>query len=60
MIKKYICLIPTKNIVAYDYLFYVYKKRLDELQIPTLHLVLSSSTDAKAFEASLEAFSDIL
>ena len=45
---------------SYDYLFYVYKKRLDELQIPMLHLVLSSSTDAKAFEASLEAFSDIL
>lgn len=44
----------------YDYLYYVYKKQLDKLQIPMLHLVLSSSTDAKVFEASLEAFSDIL
>ncbi len=52
--------ITQKFCEPYDYLFSSYKQMLDEQSIPVLHLALSGSTDRRAFDASLQAFADIL
>lgn len=44
----------------YDYLFTAYQRMLEEQEIPVLRLVLSDSMDERAFEASLEAFADMI
>lgn len=44
----------------YDYLFASCKRMLEEQGIPALRIVLSGSSDVRTFEASLEAFADIL
>lgn len=44
----------------YDYLFPVYQRMLEDHGIPVLHLTLSDSMDERSFEASLEAFSDMI
>lgn len=52
--------ITQKFCEPYDYLFPIYKQMLDEHGIPVLHLSLSGSADVRTFDASLEAFADIL
>lgn len=44
----------------YDYLFTAYQRMLEEQHIPVLRLVMSGSMDERVFEASLEAFADMI
>lgn len=44
----------------YDYLFPVHQRMLGTQDIPVLHLTLSDSMDERTFEASLEAFADMI
>lgn len=44
----------------YDFLYSIYKKRLDELKIPSLLIRLSNSLDEQEVNLKVEAFSSIL
>lgn len=52
--------ITQKYCEPYDYLFSVYKRMLDELSIPALHLTLTNSTDSRCFDTAVESFVDLL
>lgn len=52
--------ISQKYCESYDYLYSVYKKRLDEMHIPMLHLSLLDSQDEKKVMLLVEAFADML
>lgn len=52
--------ITQKYCEPYDYMYSVYKKMLDENNIPVLRISLTDSTDSKVSEAAIEAFADIL
>lgn len=52
--------VTQKYCEAYDYLYSVYKKMLDELSIPALKLTLTGSTDGRSFDAAIGTFADIL
>jgi benzoyl-CoA reductase/2-hydroxyglutaryl-CoA dehydratase subunit BcrC/BadD/HgdB len=52
--------ISQKYCEPYDYLYSIYKKKLDELHIPVLHLSLLDSQDEKRVTLSVEAFADTL
>ena len=45
---------------AYDFLFYVYKKALDEINIPILKIALPDSESTNKVNLSIEAFRNIL
>lgn len=52
--------VTQKYCESYDYLFSVYKRRLDKEKIPIIQISLLNSQDEKKVEMSLEAFSDSL
>ena len=52
--------ISQKYCEPYDFLYSVYKKTLDEINIPILKINVSDSTDGRRLEFALEAFADIL
>lgn len=52
--------ISQKYCEPYDYLYSVYKKRLDELHIPSLHLSLLNSEDESRVALQVEAFADMI
>jgi len=52
--------ITQKFCEPYDYLFAIYKKMLDENNIPVLRIVLSDTTDNKRTDMAIESFADIL
>lgn len=52
--------ITQKYCEPYDFLFSVYKKMLDEKNIPVLRLQLTNSTDVGKAKLMLEAFADTL
>lgn len=52
--------VTQKYCESYDYLFSVYKKRLDLEGIPVLKLVMSDSEDERKVELVIEAFSDMI
>lgn len=52
--------ISQKYCEPYDYLFFVYKKMLDNNNIPVLHLSLADSADSRKSEFSIEAFADMI
>ncbi len=52
--------VSQKYCEPYDYLYSVYKKKLDELHIPVLHLSLSNSEDLSKAKLMIEAFADTL
>lgn len=45
---------------AYDYLFSVYKKMLDDNRLPVLRITQSNSADNRKEEFAIDAFADIL
>jgi len=57
---KGVLFVTQKFCEPYDYLFTAYQRMLEEQGIPVLRLVLSDSMDERAFEASLEAFADMI
>lgn len=52
--------VTQKYCEPYDYMFFIYKRMLDENGIPALKLSLADSTDGRRMDAALEAFADIL
>lgn len=52
--------ITQKYCEPYDYLFSVYKKKLDELGIPVLKISLHYTTDDSKATLAIEAFADML
>ena len=52
--------ISQKYCEPYDYLYYIYRKRLDEMNIPILKITMSDSTDNKKLDFELEAFCDLM
>lgn len=52
--------VTQKYCEPYDYLFYVYKKALDEKGIPVLKLSLSGSQEDRKTDLAVEAFADLL
>ena len=57
-IKKKMLKIKIKYCEPYDYLYYIYRKRLDEMNIPILKITMSDSTDNQKSSThfELEAF----
>jgi len=52
--------VTQKYCEPYDYLYSIYKKRLDELNIPSLRLVLNDSEDDRKVKLLVEAFADTI
>ncbi|MEG0838855.1 MAG: 2-hydroxyacyl-CoA dehydratase family protein [Hydrogenoanaerobacterium sp.] len=52
--------VTQKYCEPYDYLFAVYKKFLDDNNIPFIHIKLTDSTDNKKSAFAIEAFAEIL
>lgn len=52
--------VTQKYCEPYDFLYYVYKKAMDELAIPILRLTRTDSTDSRRFNTVIETFADIL
>ena len=52
--------VAQKYCEPYDYLFYVYKKRLDAKGIPAEKIALTNSMDDRDAAAAIEAFADML
>lgn len=55
-----VVLVTQKYCEPYDYLYSVYKKRLDGLGIPALQIRRADSTDRRKMEAAIEAFADLI
>lgn len=52
--------INQKYCEPYDYLYYVYKEKLDRMRIPVLKISMTGSTENQNLEFALEAFSDLI
>ena len=52
--------ISQKYCEPYDYLYSVYKKKLDDVGVPSLRISITNSEDSQKSELLLETFADIL
>ena len=52
--------ISQKYCEPYDYLYYAYKKMLDEINVPILHIVLSNSICNNRSAFAIETFADMI
>lgn len=52
--------VTQKYCEPYDFLYSIYQKRLDELNIPSLRIVLNDSEDERKVKLLVEAFADTL
>lgn len=52
--------IAQKYCEPYDYLYYNFKKKMDEINVPILKIDFANSADNRRIEFELEAFSDLI
>lgn len=52
--------ITQKYCEPYDYLYYIYKRKMDEVHIPVLKIDFANSSDNRRLEFELEAFSELI